>query len=452
MKALSSINPYTSALINNYQQDSPEEIKNKINELQDSFLTFKSTSYTFRSQLLIEVQDYLLKNKNHYARLITTEMGKPISQSIAEVEKCAWVCQYYAENGPKLLQDKTIKTDASKSFVSYQPLGILLAIMPWNFPFWQFFRVLAPNILLGNVVLLKHASNVSACALAIEDIFKHINFPNRLSRTILSSGSKMQEVIEHPLIKAVSLTGSENAGRAVAKTAGQALKKCVLELGGNNAVIVMEDADIDKHIQEMAWARYLNTGQSCIAGKRFLVHEAIFDKFLSKFTNVVKQYNVGNPLDENTDIGPLVNEQAAIDLNKQIQQSLVNGNSIHIGGKFEKAHFQPTILMLEDTNVPVFIEETFGPVAAITKIKSFDEAISMSNHSTFGLGVSIFTENEVYQEQAINVFDEGAVFINSLVKSDPRLPFGGIKNSGFGRELSEEGLKEFANIKTIYVR
>lgn len=379
-------------------------------------------------------------------------MGKPISQAIAEVEKCAWVCRYYAENGKQFLQNKEIKTDATLSYVSHEPIGILLAVMPWNYPFWQFFRVLAPNIMLGNVLLLKHASNVSGCALAIAGIFKTLNTDYNIVEVLLASSNRVEVVIKHLLVKAVTLTGSEKAGSAVATIAAKEIKKSVLELGGSNAVIVFEDADLDKYISTIAWSRFMNTGQSCIAGKRFLVQENIYDVFIEKLIKEVQQYATGNPASQATQIGVMASKQLAVELEKQLEDSLKIDAKIILGGNRKGAYFEPTLVEANSINVPIFQEETFGPLVAIKKFKTKEEAVALSNYNAFGLGASIYTQNMELAKSLIPQLNEGAVFVNELVKSDPRLPFGGIKKSGYGRELSKEGILEFANRKTVYIK
>lgn len=447
-----SINPYNHQLIKEYASHSEADIENKIQKGQNSFLTWRNTSFTKRAELLKNLAQQLKKQKSSLSTLITEEMGKPITQAEAEIEKCVWVCEYYAENLPKFLEDKLIKTDASKSYVKYEPLGVILAVMPWNYPFWQYFRFIAPNVMAGNVGLLKHASNVSGCALAIEKLLLEAGFPEGISQTLLINSSKVKKVLEHPVVKAATLTGSEAAGASVAEIAGKNIKKTVLELGGSNAVIVLNDADLDKILATCVNARFQNTGQSCIAGKRFLIQAEIYDEFLEQFTTKVKALKMGNPLDKETEIGPMATVQLAEELETQMQQSLELGAKLHLGGKRDKASFPPTIVTKVTPEMPVFKEETFGPLAAFTKFSTIEEAVELSNKSEFGLGVSIFTKNIKQAESMISALNEGAVFINELVKSDPRLPFGGIKKSGYGRELAKEGLLEFVNQKTVFIK
>ena len=412
---------------------------------------WEKTSLNDRLAYLPALASLLLENKEEYAKAITTEMHKPISQSIAEIEKCALLCKYYYENAETFLATKSIKTDASESFVTYEPMGVILGIMPWNFPFWQVFRFAVPTLIAGNTVVVKHASNVPKCAEFIESIFEKARFPKGCYQNLSISSQEVAAVIANPIIKAVSLTGSEQAGIAVAAEAGKQLKKCVLELGGNNAFIILEDANLDKAVATAVNARMQNAGQSCIAAKRFLVHENIAKDFVDKFKVAVQNLKIGNPLDKETQIASLARVDLTEELEKQVQQSIQMGAQLILGGKRNNAFYEPTILTNVTPQMPVFHEETFGPVAAITTFKTIEEAIALSNESQFGLGVSIFTRDIDFIKTKISAFKEGAVFINEMVKSDPRLPFGGIKKSGYGRELSEEGIKEFVNIKTVVI-
>lgn len=447
-----SINPFDNKTIQEYDYFEDENIEKYILKAHNSFLNWKKSTFEERAKLLKNVSKELEKQKVKLSKLMTLEMGKPITQAEAEIEKCAWVCEYYADNALKFLEDKLIKTEASKSYVKYEPLGVVLAVMPWNFPFWQYFRFIAPNVMVGNVGLLKHASNVSGCALAIEKLFLEAGFPEGISQTLLVSSSKVKGILEHPFVKAATLTGSEAAGASVAEIAGKNIKKTVLELGGSNAVIVLNDGDLDKILATCVNARFQNTGQSCIAGKRFLIQAEIYNKFLEQFTTKVKALKMGNPLDNSTEIGPMATVQLAEELEAQMQQSIELGAKLHLGGKRYKASFSPTIITKVTPEMPVFKEETFGPLAAFTKFSTIEEAVELSNKSEFGLGVSIFTENINQAKKMIPELNEGAVFINELVKSDPRLPFGGIKKSGYGRELAKEGLLEFVNQKTVFIK
>lgn len=412
---------------------------------------WKQTTLHQRILLLPKLSEVLLENKIDYATIITQEMHKPITQSIAEVEKCALLCQYYYENAEKFLATKIIKTDATESFVVYEPLGVVLGVMPWNFPFWQVFRFAIPTIIAGNTVVIKHASNVPKCAESIEYIFEKAGFPKGCYQNLPISSNKVANVIANPIVKAVSLTGSEQAGIAVAAEAGKYLKKCVLELGGNNAFVVLEDANVEKAVAIAVNARMQNAGQSCIAAKRFLLHEKIAKDFITQFKIAIQNLKTGNPLEETTQIGSLARLDLAEELELQVQKSIAMGAKLVLGGKRKEAFYEPTILTEVSTEMHVFREETFGPVAAIIVFKTIEEAIVLSNRSEFGLGVSVFTQNIAAIKSQISAFNEGAVFINEMVKSDPRVPFGGIKKSGYGRELAEEGIKEFVNIKTVLI-
>jgi len=413
--------------------------------------TWQENSISKRVIYLQNLQRILLKNKETYARLITTEMHKPITQAIAEVEKCALLCDYYLENAESFLETKKIKTENSESYVSYEPLGVVLGVMPWNFPFWQVFRFAVPTLTAGNTVVVKHASNVPKCATTIQTIFEEAGFPKGCYQNLPIPSNKVAEVIANPIIKAVSLTGSEQAGIAVATEAGKHLKKCVLELGGNNAFIILEDANLEKAVATAVNARMQNAGQSCIAAKRFLVQESIHDALISQFKAAVEKLKSGNPLNNDTQIGSLARVDLAKELEIQVKKSIVMGAQLILGGNRNEAFFEPTILIQVTPVMPVFKEETFGPVAAITSFQTLDDAIKLSNQSDFGLGVSIFTQNIEFIKTKISAFNEGAVFINEMVKSDPRLPFGGIKKSGYGRELAEDGIKEFVNVKTVVI-
>ncbi|MFY7987755.1 MAG: NAD-dependent succinate-semialdehyde dehydrogenase [Flavobacterium sp.] len=414
-------------------------------------LSWKQLSIKNRISFLPQLAKLLLENKKEYATCITTEMHKPISQAIAEVEKCALLCNYYYENAETFLATKNIKTEASESFVTYEPLGVILGVMPWNFPFWQVFRFAVPTLIAGNTVVVKHASNVPKSAELIQEIFEQAAFPKGCYQDLPIPSNEVAAVIANPIVKAVSLTGSEHAGIAVASEAGKHLKKCVLELGGSNAFIILEDANLEKAVAIAVNARMQNAGQSCIAAKRFLVHENIVTDFISRFTKAVQELKTGDALDLNTQIGSLARVDLAEELELQVQKSIQMGAKLILGGNRKGAFYEPTILTKVTTEMPIFNEETFGPVAAIVTFKTFDEAIKLSNQSDFGLGVSIFTQDIDFIKTKISDFNEGAVFINEMVKSDPRLPFGGIKKSGYGRELSEDGIKEFVNVKTVVI-
>ena len=414
-------------------------------------LSWKQLSITNRISFLPKLAKLLLENKQEYATCIVTEMHKPISQAIAEVEKCSLLCNYYYENAETFLATKNIKTEAFESFVTNEPLGVILGVMPWNFPFWQVYRFAIPTIIAGNTVVVKHASNVPKSAELIQEIFEQAGFPKGCYQDLPIPSSEVAAVIANPIVKAVSLTGSEQAGIAVATEAGKHLKKCVLELGGSNAFIILEDANLEKAVAIAVNARMQNAGQSCIAAKRFLVHENIATDFISRFTKAVQELKTGDALDSNTQIGSLARVDLAEDLELQVQKSIQMGAKLILGGNRKGAFYEPTILTKVTTEMPVFNEETFGPVAAIVTFKTVEEAIKLSNQSDFGLGVSIFTQDIDFIKTKISDFNEGAVFINEMVKSDPRLPFGGVKKSGYGRELSEDGIKEFVNVKTVVI-
>ena len=418
---------------------------------ENTQLSWCNLSIQKRISFLPQLAKLLLENKEEYANCITTEMNKPISQAIAEVEKCALLCNYYYENAETFLATKHIKTEASESFVTYEPLGVILGVMPWNFPFWQVFRFAVPTLIAGNTVLVKHASNVPKSAQLIQSIFEQVGFPKGCYLDLPISSSEVANIIANPIIKAVSLTGSEQAGITVATEAGKHLKKCVLELGGSNAFIILEDANLEKAVAIAVNARMQNAGQSCIAAKRFLIHQNIANDFISQFTKAVHELKTGDALDPKTQIGSLARVDLAEELDAQVQKSIQMGAKLILGGNRKEAFYEPTILTEVTTEMPIFKEETFGPVAAIVTFKNVDEAIKLSNQSEFGLGVSVFTQNIDVIKNKITDFNEGAVFINEMVKSDPRLPFGGVKKSGYGRELSEDGIKEFVNVKTVVI-
>lgn len=396
-----------------------------------------------------KVGEILLKRKDEFAKVISTEMGKPVYESLAEIEKSALNCNFYADHCDEFLKDRHYSTENYDAIVRNEPLGVIMGIMPWNFPFWQVFRFAVPTILAGNTVVVKHASNVPQSAQLIEEIFLEAGFEAGTYLNLSLDSKNVEAVLAHPFVKAASLTGSEKAGASVASIAGKHIKKAVLELGGSNAFIIMDDADLDNIIDKAINARFRNAGQSCIAAKRYLVQEGIFDEFLERFIARVKELKMGDPFDPETQIGPLARVDLAIDLEKQVNDSIEMGAQLVLGGKRDGAFYEPSILINVTSDMPVFKEETFGPVAALKKFKTFEEAIELSNQTTFGLGVSICgADVERYAEKA-HLFEEGAVFFNQLVRSDPQLPFGGVKHSGFGRELSSDGIHEFVNVKTI---
>jgi len=450
------INPATGDTIRTYEEMTSEEVKNIIEKSHQAFLNWRRVSFSERESLMRNVAHVLRDNSEKYASIMAVEMGKPIKGGRAEVEKCAWVCDYYAENAEKFLRNEIVETDASKSFITYNPLGVILAVMPWNFPFWQVFRFAAPALMAGNVSVLKHASNVPGCALAIEETFRKAGFPKDVFRTLLVGSRQVDAIIENNLIKAVTLTGSTPAGSSVAKKAGEMIKKTVLELGGSDAYIIFADADLELAAETCVTSRLINSGQSCIAAKRFIVVEPIREKFVELFLEQMKVRKMGNPMDEDTEIGPQARHDLRDELHRQVTESIVKNAKCLLGGKIpdsKGAYYPPTVLIDVKKGMPAYDEELFGPVAAIIPVKDEDEAISIANDSVFGLGAAIFTRDiEKGERIAVNEIEAGSCFVNTFVKSDPRLPFGGIKISGYGRELSYFGIKEFVNIKTVFLK
>lgn len=448
---IKSINPYNQELIETYTLETEAQVFSKLKMADKAFNDWKNEDIEHRTQLLINVGNILEERLEPLSKLITLEMGKPIQESRAEINKCIFLCDFYTTNAEEFLADQIIKTDAQESFISYDPLGVILAIMPWNFPFWQVLRFAIPTLAAGNTVVVKHASNVTGCALALQTIFEDAGFNPGCFQTLVTNHKVIEKVLEDPIVKAVSLTGSEKAGRSIAKVAGQHLKKAVLELGGNNACIVLDDANLNKYIDTMVKARMLNTGQSCIAAKRFIVTENIYDAFVDKFTAKVKTLKYSNPLNEETEIATLARKDLATDIQKQVDDAIQKGAKVVLGNQRDKAYFAPTILTEVTKDMAVFTEETFGPVAPIFKVKNIEEALELATNSKFGLGTMLFTEDTETATEHISKIPDGAFFINEMVKSDPRLPFGGTKASGYGRELSVEGIHEFVNVKTVYI-
>ncbi|TYP77196.1 NAD-dependent succinate-semialdehyde dehydrogenase [Aquimarina intermedia] len=450
-KKIKSINPYTGDPIKTYETHTTQEVSSILKTADQTFSSWSTTPINERAELMSRAGEVLLENKKEYAEMITAEMGKPITQSIAEIEKCAWVCEFYAVNAAQFLADAMIETEASESFISYDPLGCILAVMPWNYPFWQVFRFAAPSLMAGNVAVLKHASNVIGSALLITDVFKKAGFPEGCFQNLLVGHEEIEDLLEDDIIKAATLTGSEKAGVSIAATSGKNLKKTVLELGGNNACVVWKDANLDKHIETMVKARMQNTGQSCIAAKRFIVVEEIYEEFLEKFTEQVNALKIGDPQDKETDISVMAREDLAREVKKQITESIDQGAKVLLGNTQNKTYYEPTILVDVKPGMPAFDEEVFGPVAAIIKAKNETESLELAANSRFGLGTMLFTENIEKAKKSISKIEDGAFFINEMVKSDPRLPFGGTKASGYGRELSKDGIMEFVNAKTVYI-
>lgn len=453
--ALKSINPATGELINSYEEMSASRVTDRIQKCHHAHLDWKRTKFSERALLLKKAALLLREKAGEFGRLMTDEMGKPIKDGRAEAEKCAWVCEYYADNAEEFLKQEIINSDASKSFVTFQPLGVVLAVMPWNFPFWQVFRFAAPCVMAGNGALLKHASNVSGCSLAIEKIFLEAGFPEHLFSSLLVSSKHVNPIIENPLVAAVTLTGSVPAGSAVARKAGEMLKKTVLELGGSDPYVILPDADLDLAVNTCVNSRLINSGQSCIAAKRFIVPEVISEAFTEKYMQLLQTKKMGDPLLDDTDIGPQAQKSLRDDLHRQVLLSIQKGAKCVLGGTIppgDGAFYPATVLTGVKPGMPAFDEELFGPVAAIITVRDEQEAIQMANNSIFGLGAAIFTKDVKKGEQiAAEQLQAGCCFVNSFVKSDPRLPFGGIKQSGYGRELSHYGIKEFVNIKTVYI-
>lgn len=453
---LKSINPYTLKPIQSYQDHKPGQIDAILLSSHQAYMEHRRLSFTERARFLTGAAQVLRSDKSVFAELMAKEMGKPLAQGIAEAEKCAWVCDYYAENAELFLSDQLVATDARKSYAAFEPLGVLLTVMPWNFPFWQVFRALAPALMAGNAVVLKHASNVSGCALAIEEIMRAAGLPDGLFSTLLIGSDMVNFVIEHPLVKCVTLTGSDAAGRAVAAAAGNAMKKSVLELGGSDPYLILEDADLEQTVEACVTSRLINTGQTCIAAKRFIVVDAVKEEFVERFVELMAAKKLGDPLDKDTDLGPMAREDLRDELHGMVRGSVNQGASLLLGGELPKrkgAFYPPTVLENVSKGMPVYDEETFGPVAAIIAVRDEAAAITVANDSLYGLGAAVFTQDVERGERiARRELEAGCCFVNAFVKSDPRLPFGGIKQSGYGRELSSFGIREFVNIKTVYVQ
>ena len=460
LMSIRSINPATGETLNSFDELSAQQIEETLTRAANAFRNSRRTSFADRSSMMLRVAEILEIEKNDFARLMTTEMGKPIKAAVQEVEKCAWVCRYYAENAERHLADQIVETNAAKSYVHFQPLGVVLAVMPWNFPFWQVFRFAAPALMAGNVGLLKHASNVPQCALAIADIFNRAGFSDGAFQALLIGSDAVQGVLEDSRVAAATLTGSEPAGRSVASIAGKQIKKTVLELGGSDPFIVMPSADMREAVSTAVKARTINNGQSCIAAKRFIVHGQIYDEFEKGFVEATKALRVGDPMNESTDVGPLATKQILKDLEEQVQVSVAAGAKILTGGQrvtFEGElaggnFYEPTVLADIPKDSPAFSDEIFGPVASLFRVKDIDEAIDLANATSFGLGAAAWTNDESQRDRFVEEIEAGCIFINGMVASDPRLPFGGVKHSGYGRELGEFGIHEFVNIKTVWIK
>jgi succinate-semialdehyde dehydrogenase/glutarate-semialdehyde dehydrogenase len=454
MNPIRSVNPATEETLNCYEPHSGAAIEKKLRAALQAFSSWRLTPLPARAGLMQKAAGYLRRNKTRFAGTMTAEMGKPIVESEAEIEKCATNCDYYAENAERFLRDEPRSSNATESYIQYLPLGVILAVMPWNYPFWQVFRFAAPALMAGNGAVLKHASNVPQCALAIEEVFKEAGFPAEIFQTLLVGSAEVPKLIAHAAIAAVTLTGSGEAGREVAACAGRTLKKTVLELGGSDPFIVLADADLDGAIRAGVRARYQNTGQSCIAAKRFIVVESVFQEYQHRFVEAVRALNVGNPMERATQIGPLARGEFIGDLNRQIEESVKKGAVVLTGGKRRVGkgyYFEPTVLTHVDPDMPAGCEELFGPVAAMMRAGDPEEAIHLANSTPFGLGANLWTSDIARAKQMARRIGAGQVFINGMVASDPRLPFGGIKQSGYGRELSELGMREFLNIQTVWI-
>ena len=451
---LATVNPATGVLVKSFEPLKAAELEQKVQKAAETFSAFSRSPLPERSRALVRAAEILEAEKESFGRLMTLEMGKPLRAAVQEAEKCALGCRYYAENAADFLQDEVIATSATSSFVRYQPLGPVLAVMPWNFPFWQVFRFSAPALMAGNVGLLKHASNVPQCALAIEDVFMRAGFPDGAFQTLLIGAGQVNDLIADTRIAAVTLTGSLAAGQSVAAAAGKAIKKSVLELGGSDPFVIMPSADLERAARTAVQARTINNGQSCIAAKRFIVHERIAPEFIQLFVAQMRALSVGDPMDPRTDVGPLATPQVLADLQRQVDETIHQGARCLLGGRALVGpgnFFPPTVLTDIPRSSPAYSEELFGPVASIFKVNSPETAVQLANDTCFGLGAVAWTNDPRERELFIDELQSGLVFINGMVASDPRLPFGGIKQSGYGRELSHHGIREFVNAKTVCI-
>ncbi|MCA1577810.1 MAG: NAD-dependent succinate-semialdehyde dehydrogenase [Acidobacteria bacterium] len=451
---ITTINPTTGEALKKFDELSPDQLETKLELAANTFRTYRHTSFADRARMMTRAAENLENEKHEFGRLMTIEMGKPLKAAISEAEKCALVCRYYAENAERHLADQVVETNAKRSYVRFQPLGPVLAVMPWNFPFWQVFRFAAPALMAGNVGLLKHASNVPQCAFAIEEIFRRAGFPEGAFQTLLIGADKVESVLKDSRVAAATLTGSEPAGRSVASIAGKEIKKTVLELGGSDPFIVMPSANLAEAVTTAVKARTINNGQSCIAAKRFIVDAKIYSSFEEGFVEEMKALRIGDPLEESTEIGPLATAQIVNDLDEQVKKAVASGARVLTGGRRVNRpgnFYEPTVLVDLAPSAPVSCEEIFGPVAMLFRVNNIDEAIGLANATPFGLGAAAWTNNADEQRRFIEELEAGSVFINGMVASDPRLPFGGVKHSGYGRELAEFGIREFVNIKTVWI-
>ena len=452
MQYFQSINPFTQETLQKFPIEETKQVNQKINQAWEAYQQNKAQALTHRCKAVEKLGSLLRAQTEDLAPLLTREMGKPLAEAESELEKCAWLCDYYAEQADAFLAPRSENTDALKSYVRYDPLGVVLAVMPWNFPFWQVFRCAVPAYLAGNTVLLKHAENVQGCAQALEQLFSQAGLGNHALQNICIAVEQIEEVVAHPKVRAVSLTGSLRAGRSLAAVAGKHLKPQVLELGGSNAFVIFEDAPLEKAAELALNARMMNNAQSCIAAKRFLVHEAVADAFTELLKKKIAGLKMGNPMDREIDLGPLARVDLAEQLADQVERATQAGAQLLIGGKRHDAFYEPTLLTQVGPENPAFQEELFGPVFSLTMFKTAQEAVDLVNQSDYGLGVSLITKNLERAKGLIPAFEDGAVFINDLVKSHPHLPFGGTKHSGYGRELSREGIRAFTNVKTVAVK
>ena len=455
MNLLRSINPATNELLDSYAQPTDAEMMAAVDQSYLTFLEWRKTSVSERTAALRRTAELLDERQEELARLITLEMGKAIAEARGEIAKCAWLCRYYADNAENFLAPERVETEAVLSYLRFDPIGIVLAIMPWNFPFWQVFRFAAPALMAGNAGLLKHAANVSGCGRAIEGLFRDAGFPEGLFHFLPIGSERVAQLLQHPKVRAATLTGSEKAGRAVAREAGNLIKKTVLELGGSDAYLVLEDADLELAARVCAQSRLINAGQSCIGAKRFIVVEAVHDRFVELFREQLAAARLGDPLDEETQLGPLARPDLRDELHRQVQDSMALGAKCRLGGKIpdgKGAFYPPTLLTEVGPGMPAYHEELFGPVAAVIRANDEEHAIRLANDSSFGLGAAVFTKDKARGERiAAHELEAGSCFVNAFVRSDPRLPFGGVKNSGYGRELSRYGMLEFVNVKTVYL-